>query len=96
MPPLDRVLADVAVAAEDLDRLLGDPHRLPPALSFDIEPSPLSNGLPVGPIHAARHTSSREASSSVFMSASLKAIDWFSMIGRPNWPRSLAYSRAYS
>ena len=32
----------------------------------------------------------------IFMSASLNAIAWFSMIGRPNCTRSLAYSSAYS
>ena len=55
-----------------------------------IEPSPDSKVLPLRPIHAARHTSRREASVSVFMSASLKAIPWFSMIGRPNCWRSFA------
>lgn len=30
------------------------------------------------------------------MSASMKAIDWFSMIARPNCSRCLAYSSAYS
>ena len=45
-------------------------------------------------IQAARQTSSRAASIEVFMSASVNAIAWFSMIGRPNWTRSLAYSSA--
>jgi hypothetical protein len=30
----------------------------------------------------------------VFMSASMNAMGWFSMIGRPNWTRCLAYSSA--
>ena len=42
------------------------------------------NGLWFAAIHVARHTSSRAASICVFMSASLNAMAWFSMIGRPN------------
>ena len=42
------------------------------------------------PIHEARQTSSRAASISIFMSASVNAIAWFSMIVRPNCSRSLA------
>src|SRR3954451_25314054 len=61
-----------------------------PAFSFDIEPSALLKVWPVRPIHDARQTSSRAASISSFMSASVKAIAWFSMIGLPNWTRSLA------
>src|SRR5689334_13292581 len=34
VPPLDRVLPHVAVAAEDLDRLLGDAHRRLPRLQL--------------------------------------------------------------
>ncbi len=48
------------------------------------------NGTWLRPIHAARQTSSRAASISIFMSASVNAIAWFSMIGRPNWTRSFA------
>ena len=40
--------------------------------------------------HAARHTSSRAASISVAMSASMKAIAWCCTIGLPNCTRSLA------
>jgi len=36
------------------------------------------------------------ASTSVAMSASMKAMPWFMMIGLPNAWRSLAYSVAYS
>ena len=61
-----------------------------PALSLLIEPSPFSNFLWFAAIHTARHTSRRDASISVFMSASLNAIAWFSMIGLPNWTRSFA------
>jgi hypothetical protein len=43
--------------------------------------------LPWRPIHEARHTSSRAASISSFMSASANAIAWFSTIGLPNWTR---------
>ena len=67
-----------------------------PALSFDIDPSPASKATPLRPIQAARQTSMRAASISVFMSASVNAIDWLSMIGRPNVSRVFAYSRAYS
>jgi hypothetical protein len=66
------------------------------ALSLLIEPSALSNGLPVRPIHDARQTSRRAASISIFMSASANAIAWLSMIGRPNCSRCLAYWSAYS
>ena len=61
-----------------------------PALSLLIEPSAAVNGLPVRPIHEARHTSSRAASISIFMSASANAMAWFSMIVRPNCARSFA------
>ena len=61
-----------------------------PALTFDIEPSALVNGIWLRPIQAARQTSSRAASISVAMSASVNAIAWFSMIALPNWRRSLA------
>ena len=54
-----------------------------PAFSFDIEPSPAVNGTPLRAIQAARHTSRRAASISVRMSASLKAMPWFMMIGLP-------------
>ena len=54
------------------------------------------NCLPVEPIQHARHTSSRAASICIFMSASLNAIAWFMMIGRPNASRCFAYSSAYS
>ena len=58
--------------------------------------APFSNFFFVAPIHDARHTSSRAASISIFMSASLNAMPWFSMIDRPNALRSLAYSSEYS
>ena len=61
-----------------------------PALSLHIEPSALSKGTPLRPIHEARHTSSRAASISSRMRASVKAIAWFSMILRPNCSRSRA------
>jgi len=61
-----------------------------PATSLDIDPSAAVNCWPVRAIHAARQTSSRAASIEVFMSASMNAIAWFSMIGRPNCTRSLA------
>ncbi len=61
-----------------------------PAKSFDIDPSPAVKGWPLRPIHAARQTSIREASIRVFMSASLKAMPWFSMMARPKAFRSLA------
>jgi hypothetical protein len=54
------------------------------------------NSLPVEPIQQARHTNSRAASICIFMSASLNAIAWFMMIGRPNASRSFAYCNAYS
>jgi hypothetical protein len=55
-----------------------------------IEPSAFSKRWPALPIHDARQTSRRAASISSFMSASVNAIAWFSMIGLPNWTRSLA------
>jgi hypothetical protein len=39
-----------------------------------------------------RRTSRRAASISIFMSASANAIAWWSMIGRPNCSRWIAYS----
>src|SRR3954451_5766864 len=66
------------------------------ANSLDMEPSAESNDLPLRAIHAARHTSRREASTPVFMSASLNATAWFSTIGLPNCTRVLAYSSEYS
>ena len=61
-----------------------------PALSLLIEPSAFSNGIALRPIHDARQTSRRAASISSFMSASAKAMAWFSMILRPNCSRSRA------
>jgi hypothetical protein len=61
-----------------------------------IEPSPLVNCLPLEPIQHARHTNNLAASMCIFMSASLNAMAWFSMMARPNALRSLAYSSAYS
>jgi hypothetical protein len=61
-----------------------------PANNFDCDPSAASNGLPLRAIHAAFHTSRRAASTATFMSASLKAIPWFSMIARPNCFRCFA------
>ena len=90
VPALDRVLAHVAVAAEDLDRAPRSPtprSRPPSACSSSLRRS--RTACRCAPIHDARHTSSRAASISVFMSASLNAIAWFSMIGRPNCTRSL-------
>ncbi len=55
-----------------------------------MEPSPFSNFLPVDAIQAARCTNSRDVPVCIFMSASLKAMAWFSMIARPNCRRSLA------
>ena len=61
-----------------------------PANSLDMEPSPATKSLPLRPIHEARHTRRRDASIRIFMSASLKAMDWFSMMARPKALRSLA------
>ncbi|CAM5473598.1 hypothetical protein SBADM41S_08473 [Streptomyces badius] len=61
-----------------------------------MEPWPASNVRSLRAIQAACQISRRTASISVRMSASAKAIDWFSMIGLPNASRSPAYSRAYS
>lgn len=61
-----------------------------PAYSLDIEPSAEVNGWLLAAIQEARQTSSREASIRVFMSASVKATPWLSMIGRPNCTRVLA------
>ena len=47
-------------------------------------------------IHAARHASSRAASTDARMSASWKATPWFCPIGRPNWVRVREYSVANS
>src|SRR5579859_745124 len=96
VPPLDRVLAGVAVAAQDLDRLLGHPDRGLPATSLDMDPSARSNGLPARAIQAARQVSSRAASTAAAMSASWNATPWFCPIGRPNWTRVRAYSVANS
>jgi hypothetical protein len=43
----------VAVAVEELDRLLGHPDRRLPATSWDIEPSARSKALPWRAIQAA-------------------------------------------
>jgi hypothetical protein len=61
-----------------------------PALSFDIEPSALVNLTLLRPIQAARQTSRRAASISSFMLASVNAIAWLEMIGRPNCSRCFA------
>ena len=66
-----------------------------PALSLAIEPSAYWNFFCL-PSQAARQMSPRVAWISVAMSASMNAIDWFMMIGRPNAWRSLAYSSEYS
>ncbi len=60
-----------------------------PALSLDMEPSALTY-LPLRDSHAARCTSRRAASISVAMSASMKLIAWFMMIGLPKAVRSWA------
>ena len=67
-----------------------------PANSLLMEPSPAVNGIAFLPIQAARQTSRRLASMAVLMSASMKAMPWFSTMGRPNCSRVLAYSSAYS
>ena len=89
VPALDGVLAGVAVAAEDLDRFLGRPDRDLRCLVLVIEPSAFLKP-PLRASQAARQISSRAASISVIMLASLKAIAWFMMIGLPNAWRSLA------
>ena len=66
-----------------------------PALSLAIEPSAFTKPLFL-PSQAARQMRLREASISVAMSASMNAIDWFMMIGRPKASRSLAYCNEYS
>ena len=66
-----------------------------PAFSLAIEPSAFLNS-PFLASQAARHTSIRLASISVAMSASMKAMPWLAMIGRPKAWRSLAYSSEYS
>src|SRR5579859_7563735 len=96
VPPLDRVLAGVAVAAQDLDRLLGHPDRGLPATSLDMDPSARSNGLPWRAIHAARQVSSRAASTAAAMSASWNATPWLAPTGLPNCTRVCTYSAAYS
>ena len=69
--PLDAVLDGVAVAAEDLDRLVGDTRwRLSEANSLAMAASCCGAG-PDLCSHAARKVSSRAASSSVAMSASM-------------------------
>ncbi len=55
-----------------------------PALSLAIDPSAASKGTPLRAIHDARQTSSRAASMSSRIFAKVNAIDWFSMIARPN------------
>ena len=60
-----------------------------PALSLAIDPSAFLNPCCLDS-HAARQTSILAASISVAMSASMKLIPWFMMIGRPKAWRSLA------
>src|SRR5712692_2422617 len=67
-----------------------------PAFSFAIEPSAFLNSPPLRPSHRARQISARVASISVAMSASMKAIAWFSINARPNCLRSFAYWSANS
>ncbi len=91
VPALDGELARVAVAAEDLDRALGRPTRRPRRPSAcSSSPRRSRTARWLRPIHEARQTSSRAASISSFMRASVNAIAWFSMILRPNCSRSLA------
>ena len=66
------------------------------AASFDIDPSPRSNGTPVAAIQDARQVSNRAASIPVARSASGKAMPWLSMMGPLNTSRRLAYSVTYS
>ena len=63
-----------------------------PAWSLAIEPSPYLYGVHVAPMLMPRQQSRRAASISVAMSASLKAIAWWRMIGTPNVSRCIAYS----
>ncbi len=81
---LHGVLAGVAVAAEDAGSPARSPRRRPRRPSAWTSSPRRLEGHPVRPIQAARQTSSRAASISIFMSASVKAIDWLSMIARPN------------
>ena len=96
VPALDGVLAGVAVAAEDLDGPLGDPHGGAAGLELGLRALGVHvlavAGEPGGTV--ARAGGRRR--SRCIMSASMNAIDWFMMIGLPNALRSWAYSRAYS
>ena len=59
------------------------------ALSLAIDPSAFKKDLFL-PSHAALHTIIRLASISVAMSASMNAMPWLAMMGRPKACRSLA------
>ena len=89
VPPLDRVLLDEAVAAEQLDAVEADLHALvgaQPAGQRDLAGEVLAlrrRGA------AALQVSSRIAWSSIAMLATMNATDWRWAIGSPNASRSL-------
>ena len=55
-----------------------------------IEPSACRKGTLAPAIQAARQTISRAESTAIAISASMKLMPWFLMIGLPNWTRALA------
>ena len=89
VPALDGVLADVAVAAEELDAVAADPHpvvRREPAGEGDLAggvEALVERGRPRG------RTTRRIPASSVAMSATVKATPCRWLIGSPNATRSL-------
>jgi len=95
VPLLHRMVGEVAVPAEDLDGLFGDPRRHLGGLELRHR---ALGGLvvAVAPIQAARHASKRAASMSMAMSASSSAMGGCSRSGWPKVRRSQAYARAYS
>ena len=87
VPLLDRQVAHVAVAAADLDRLLGGPHRDLGRLELRHRALAVVEVHVLGAIQEARQVSSRAASSSVARSASANEMPCLSRIGSPNASR---------
>src|SRR5579885_1668234 len=81
-PELDRMVADVAVAAQDLHRIVGDLERRARRVVLREHRFPRRQ--------EASQASRRMASISIAMSASLKAIACFCAIACPNARRSFA------
>ena len=89
VPPLDRVLLDEAVAAEQLHAVEADLHALARRTAGGPARPRGRSPCPGGAARPPCRSRSRIACSSIAMSATMNATDWRLAIGSPNASRSL-------